>query len=234
MRRPDTPEILWHYTDAAGLFGIVSSARLRFGDARFLNDRRERTYGERLMNEIFDELIRGDESGPIARFRRLVGVLRLPERLYICSFSATEASISQWQRYGADGNGYCIGFARKQLDELLDKEYVSRVDMLYNEADQRELMQVAIEQGANRLLRHETSADRSYYGFLDTNTLLDSVILQMKSRHFDDEQEWRYVFRSRDDESDVTDETQFDGAEDELDDSSTSDYVGDAFAVRGN
>src|SRR2546423_4685399 len=120
MKEPPTPPTLWHYTDANGLFGITTSRQLRFGDARFLNDRTERTHGERVLEQVFAEEAERDDDDATRKFQELIRVMRSPDRLYIASFSATKESISQWQRYGADGAGYCIGFDSKRLDELLE------------------------------------------------------------------------------------------------------------------
>jgi hypothetical protein len=123
---------LWHYTDVNGLWGITTSSQLRFGDARFLNDRTERTYGERLLEQVLEQEVASDPDRVVAKFRNLLRSLRWPDRLYVCSFSGTAESLSQWQRYGADGAGYCLGFDGALLDELLDHDQISRHDMLYS------------------------------------------------------------------------------------------------------
>lgn len=40
----EIPEIVYHYTDAAGLLGIVSTGTLWMADIEFLNDAEELTY----------------------------------------------------------------------------------------------------------------------------------------------------------------------------------------------
>src|SRR5205085_12081442 len=100
------PAALWHYTDVHGLMGIIESSRLRFGDAHFLNDRTERTYGLTVLKRVLDQSALSHAA--IEQIVRSLDPNINPLRLYLCAFSETTESISQWQRYGADGSGYCI------------------------------------------------------------------------------------------------------------------------------
>ena len=230
MSAPNAPETLWHYTDANGLYGIISSSRLGFGDARFLNDRTERIYGEQLLDRVFDEVVAADSSGITQQFRELVRVLRLPDRLYVCSLSETKESISQWQRYGADGAGYCIGFSRRHLDDLLDEDQISREVMMYQEDAQMKLLREAVVSGLDqyRRVRGTEQEPRSgYYEYLFTDMDIDAAVLQMKNPFFHDEQEWRYFFRSDEDEDEVLDDETETADDDEAPD------VREQFAVRG-
>jgi hypothetical protein len=192
----DDPTTLWHYTDANGLFGIVASGRLRFGDAQFLNDRTEQAYGRDVLKEVFAERCRKFPDDTLLRdLKDHVDTERSWERLYLCSFSAMRDSISQWQRYGADGSGYCIGFDREALDDVLDFDDVDRVRMIYDTHEQREF-----------LLRHVTSAIKKYrravsdtpdadlpspYDAVFTSGGVDYATLQLKNPCFRDELEWR-------------------------------------------
>ena len=216
-RFPPPPDTLWHYTDATGLHGIVSSGQLRFGDARFLNDRTERIYGEQMLENAFGEFVASHSNGGTA-FRDLVRVLRLPDRLYVCSLSATKESISQWQRYGANGGGYCIGFDFHMLDDLLDSENVSCQPMLYDESQQQLLLRDAIQSGFDEYLklrqREDGDGPDPYYEYFFTDVDIDEAVLRIKNPFFHDEEEWRYFFRTRDEEA-------------------ASDEVHEAFAVRG-
>ena len=98
----------WHYTDANGLLGILGTSQFRFGDVQFLNDATERTYGIRLLKRALTQYAKG-----AAFLETMIGSMTIntwPYRVYACSFSGAGESISQWQRYGADGFGYCVGF----------------------------------------------------------------------------------------------------------------------------
>src|SRR5437762_12104373 len=113
-------KVLYHYTDTVGFHGIVWNNRLRLGDARFLNDRTERQYGMALLiAEIAEELKAGQDHflAVTAHYLR-----KNEHRVHLCSLSEVSESISQWQRYGADGYGYCLGFSAALLRKLETSE----------------------------------------------------------------------------------------------------------------
>jgi len=198
MPHETTPSTFWHYTDAHGLYGIVTSSLLRFGDANFLNDRTERVYGEKLLASVLAEEVANDASGATARAQHILGSRSWPDRLYVCSFSGTDESISQWQRYGADGAGYCIGFDPRKLDELFDEDGISRDVMLYDVDQQRQLIREAIHAGMRSLQRAEEKR-RAGGGYMADALFADIDIeqakLRLKNPYFHDEKEWRYFLR---------------------------------------
>jgi hypothetical protein len=51
----DTPEILYHYTDAKGLYGIIDTKQIWASSYRFMSDAREFEYGFDLISEIYPE-----------------------------------------------------------------------------------------------------------------------------------------------------------------------------------
>src|SRR5437762_1595309 len=113
------PAVLYHYTDSAGLFGLVTSGNLRLGDARFLNDSTEFVHGINIAREVVTEALKETDGEKILeRTRHYLSPEFVFRQLYVFSLSETAESISQWQRYGADGYGYCIGFNRKRLQEM--------------------------------------------------------------------------------------------------------------------
>ena len=80
------PTILWHYTNAEGFYGIVSSHLLRLADAQFLNDRTERTYGVEMVIDIIDRVAKSKPSEIINSVRAELDN-PLDTNLFICSFS---------------------------------------------------------------------------------------------------------------------------------------------------
>lgn len=60
-----TPGLLWHYSDAAGMAGIVRTEKLWATDTRFLNDSTELAYGLSLAVESlrkFSQLAGANDS----------------------------------------------------------------------------------------------------------------------------------------------------------------------------
>jgi hypothetical protein len=200
-----SPQTLWHYTDAAGMLGIVNSRQLRFGDAQFLNDRTERQYGQVLRKSVIEAAAAANPSDVVRNIDTALDWLRA-DHLYLCSFSANDnESISQWQRYGANGSGYCIGFNTADLDAELSPHQVYRAPIIYDPAEQRRIL---IESLDISLKAYETSAssspattDTHWIDLAIASEEVGRAEKQMKSHYFHDEEEWRYFREIHEDQS---------------------------------
>lgn len=132
------PDQLWHYTDAAGLLGILTNVEekpdpnvvgsgsykpvLWATAAQFLNDRRELTHGLDLMLDYLREWGgRGlFQSNPAAEtfISKVCDAIQsiidreYPDYLHCCtvSFSEDPDMLSQWRAYGQGTGGFAIGF----------------------------------------------------------------------------------------------------------------------------
>lgn len=193
--------LLWHYTN----FGIMQSDSLRFGDAAFLNDSTERSYALGIARNVVRAKV-----GTATRDRKLlslIGEYLTPEvwftRMYICSLSETPESISQWQRYGADGRGYCIG-----LDpELLSARYASSgVDlrrMIYRPQQQRSLIAARLKEVIQSVHSGELRRDVPLPAKANIDDMaphatlrLTQRLLEIKNPQFQDEREWRLIYET--------------------------------------
>jgi Protein of unknown function (DUF2971) len=119
--RSYAPSSLWHYTDASGLQGILSTQQLWATRVDFLNDALEFWYGVDLFVKA---LVAYNASGCKPPTRRFVDGLRDPDRFVIPSFLMRTASafvtcfcadgdlLSQWRAYAGRDNvgGYALGF----------------------------------------------------------------------------------------------------------------------------
>lgn len=129
------PEIVYHYTNAAGLHGIISSGQFWATDIWFLNDAEELNYARM---SVLDELQRRadiiappdvdgytDAEGSRALVLRNIhkeldaSPATSPEctyHVYVACFCDSGDLLSQWRAYGGD-LGYAVGF---RSDALLD------------------------------------------------------------------------------------------------------------------
>lgn len=132
------PDIIYHYTTAAGLIGILENAKLWVSRAVCLNDPNEVVYGEQLVRAMFSE--RAKQFGPDDRtlpafFNAVAGGFKgISEasdeedqdprevRLdpFVASFCAVPDLLGQWAYYAREG-GYCIGFRRGEIAEIKDE-----------------------------------------------------------------------------------------------------------------
>jgi hypothetical protein len=147
--------ILYHYTDAAGLLGIIKRSSWDLGfdwpelesrldqaghllasDVRYMNDSRELTYGA----EIFVARLRDAAGDPSlaenAQFlcQRLASIFSsdevfdYPLRCFASCFCARGDLLSQWRGYAGGAGGYAIGFSR---DALINRSYAMAYKDIY-------------------------------------------------------------------------------------------------------
>jgi hypothetical protein len=108
--------LVYHYTDAAGLHGILTSGAVRATHFTHLNDRRELLEGEDLVREVAKEMQQKLPSeGQNALLEDfLTGyddmvLSRIAKDVYVTSFSEVGDDLAQWRAYGGRGAGYAIG-----------------------------------------------------------------------------------------------------------------------------
>lgn len=116
----DTPNYLYHYTDAHGLFGILNG-EIWATEIRHLNDSAELSGCadpfRRKIHDLFDRyIIENDDSdskdyATVCRHFINIG-LDLP--VFLSSWSSKPDLLSQWRGYCPKG-GYCIGIKSQAL-----------------------------------------------------------------------------------------------------------------------
>ncbi len=115
------PPIIYHYTNDAGLRGIVETGRLWFTDIFNLNDPTELKHGIGPAIELLNA--ESDDARPeIKQFCKnldaiLHGGNEQTAHYFICSFSSAGDDLGQWRAYADNGRGYAIGFAAATLEQ---------------------------------------------------------------------------------------------------------------------
>lgn len=99
----DHPQKLYHYTDFAGLHGILHSHNLRPTYNRALNDASEQIYAEKALAALAKHTPR------IAVGSR---------KNFLACFCDSDRLLSMWRSYGANGGGYCLGFSYSELRRI--------------------------------------------------------------------------------------------------------------------
>jgi hypothetical protein len=107
------PAAVYHYTDAAGLLGILDSGALWATDYRYLNDSSELRYIFDLAGQAAESQLRSGDHSPLTQaFLEYVSTSSPPYGdtvYYLCCFSESDNSLSQWRAYGGR-QGFSIGF----------------------------------------------------------------------------------------------------------------------------
>ena len=121
------PETIYHYTDGAGLRGILESGKLRLTDIFYLNDPAELRHG---VNYAIDALRAAADRGPdevklfYREFRKVgsAGGIEASAHFFVTSFSRAGDDLGQWRAYADDGRGYALGFDGKALENAFVKK----------------------------------------------------------------------------------------------------------------
>ncbi len=104
----------FHYTNAAGLIGVVSGNCLWFSDTKFMNDGSERLWALQVYKQVIEEI---KPSLDHEKKRKFVDRMYEHEEAFSESFRAVVFCMSsdgnllnQWRDYGKDIVPYCIEF----------------------------------------------------------------------------------------------------------------------------
>jgi Protein of unknown function (DUF2971) len=121
------PDVVYHYTTASGLLGIIQHRKLWMTDIEFMNDAVELTYARPVVLDSLRD--RADQIAPPGEdsaegmradtLRNAAGELEPASQnyhVYATCFCEKGDLLSQWRAYGGDG-GYAIGFRTEWLLE---------------------------------------------------------------------------------------------------------------------
>ena len=190
--------LLFHYTSAAGIIGILQNRELWATEYRHLNDRQEYRIAARLLS---DEL---DNSHLTKTQRHAFGrmITEVQERCFILSFSERGDQLSQWRAYCPGGNGYSLGF--DQSNDLFASAHQHSFNLIrceYDPPKQRKLCKFLIEsflEETGRTPDAPTKSDfpervKSLLQRYEWGYALAMVTSSLKHHGFNEEKEWRLV-----------------------------------------
>ncbi len=129
--------MLWHYTDANGLLGLLRSRELWASSVEYMNDAEELMFGRRVIADVAKEVCRTyGRSHEKDAYNPALSDLRTwaasvsgqleglepdpgePMAAFATSFSSNGDQLSQWRGY-ANGSGFAVGFDFVALRELV-------------------------------------------------------------------------------------------------------------------
>ena len=182
------PSKLYHYTDFAGLNGILTSHRLWATYGKTLNDASEREFGERAVVSRLESHLE-PEFHPLIQDG--LNRLPLPEGYFVSCFCEQCDLLSMWRSYAGRGGGYCLEFAGACLPVFVDwltKPISAVVKIHYGDELPLHLTNLLAEIAA--LIRHDpVNPQRGM-------ALVPWIANQVKHPAFFEEQEWRVVIGS--------------------------------------
>jgi Protein of unknown function (DUF2971) len=204
--------LLYHYTDAFGLDGILRNGVVFATHSLFMNDRTELAEGRQLVLEVCAEL-EADTKKMTEEQRALVhdfrisfenpGVNDATRDIFIASFSEKGDDLGQWRAYGGQGSGYAIGTRfRPAQDATLPPEKL--VGLLlrceYGRAEasvafKADLLSVLAKFERYGVTYHKETGVKELWtrGMVMVLRHLAQHWLSIKNENFRDEAEWRLM-----------------------------------------
>jgi hypothetical protein len=215
----EPPTTIYHYTNDAGLRGILESGQLWLTDVFDLNDPSELNHGFSQAIKVLNSKasVGPPESRIFAeRFEAFAkaGYIQKIAHFFVCSFSAHKDDLGQWRAYADNGRGYAMAFDAKTLEQPFvaesivpkfsngtfpvlydDKQLTQIYDQLINEA----FPLISLPRGRNL----QGPVINSYMSQLDfwlTYHALQAM-LYFKHEAYKSEEEYRFLQIHRADEA---------------------------------
>jgi hypothetical protein len=110
---------VWHYTDTAGLLGILSTNTLWASVSTHLNDEAELRHGIGLMQQTLAKFASHPNYNRVGAQIDVAEAKLLYDQTFVLSASLDGDSLSQWRGY-AGVVGYAVGLAADEPLDLLD------------------------------------------------------------------------------------------------------------------
>lgn len=195
IARKDT---FYHYTDLAGLKGIVENQSLFASNSAFLNDREEFYFGIKLFCEIIDLLAVEPEFNEQATlFKSIKSLLNLKKsNRYVSCFSLDGDLLSQWRAYADDGKGIAIGFNPKQLIEAFEVK-AQGLFIVYENDRQKAIASLVLRECTKfyllRKMQFDWGGDEEFDRIVseEISFFINRYVGQFKHRAFIEEDEYR-------------------------------------------
>lgn len=202
------PKTLFHYTNSAGMMGIIKSGRLWATNYRYLNDYSEIDYGMKLFEKIVSD-VRAENKNEVVdeflqRSLRSANAFNGMFDLYITCFCARDDLLNQWRVYAGLDSGFALGFdvgqigARRKQSNIFQNFLLRKV--IYDTKLQRELMLEALT-GVISILEDQTKGasieESSNLIALACKFLRNDIsefLMCFKNPAFEVEEEWRLIF----------------------------------------
>jgi hypothetical protein len=199
----EVPEVLYHYTSAEGLIGILQSRSIWLTDLRYMNDSSELQYARtlveaRIENKRATDGLSTTQQEFLRRVQMTFDPFKHGSSVFAASFCEAGNLLSQWRAYRGRGGGYAIGIDFFHTLRFLSRPSVLR-RVVYDKAAQERLLDTVIEQF---LITIDTfSTDRPPEDIADFlpiacqhfAAVIGEFLFALKHPDFIEEREWRLV-----------------------------------------
>lgn len=181
IKENDDSNIIYHYCPIEAFYGIVESKKIWLTDSRYMNDKYEGTWIDKVAKETISSLNGEYNEEVLNNFHHHYNSMK-NKKYYLACFSKESDKLSQWRGYADDGQGIAIGFSRDAiyLTHNFDFE-LSLMDVMYDK-----LKQISIIQNTMEAFRNPTDSDLAIS--------LKELSIWYKNPSFEEERETRFVY----------------------------------------
>ena len=179
--------MLFHYTSAEGLIGILKNKKMWATSHLHLNDSREFQIAAQMISEAIN-------SSQPERWKKYIS--ELTAQALVVSFSEKGDLLSQWRGYCPSGQGYSLGFrpGNPLFTFNAPQKSFGLVKCEYKEKEQRRLCHI-LASSRPAIYSPDQPADqwrqfREQYSWRYSSLLLNAAL---KDSGFKEEREWRLV-----------------------------------------
>lgn len=194
-KNPERP--LYHYTNYAGLLGILESKCLWLTEHKYLNDPSEIEHGKKIILNSLTRRYQNYHNLIIYLTYNLNLVKEKSYKTYITSFCEEPDYLPAWRYYGDNGAGFSIGFKKEYFYpsqntvEPRDATFLLKVE--YDESVYSDtidnILSTADVTFTNWFKIEDPSQIRPYISALFSS--LFTTLPEVKNIDYQDEKEWR-------------------------------------------
>lgn len=210
-------DVLYHYTSAAGLIGLLGTPTTRatmwLSQIQYMNDHAEFYHAFELVRQVVLTLeqelpelpalllgLWGVPHGPSENLAPVKGTVM--HRLHSFSLSRQPDLLSQWRGYAPNG-GYCIGYNVRDLRTLSQRHQFNLLPCVYNENEKKVCIAEALREIHAALIRQDVGPQlfglvpRDEAARRHAKTQIQQLAHEKSSNYkhqtFQEEEEWRII-----------------------------------------
>lgn len=197
------PDILFHYTDAAGLIGALTTGKVWATDYRFLNDKAEIQHSKEVAKGIVsDQRAKGRRKELIEFYDRVLDLQRRDSDTIAFMFSLSQEAddLSQWRGYAKEGEGFTIGFRASSIYDLSapDDAEFGFCKVEYDHVRQSEALRKCLNDMKAKLLSEIRDSPGAANSLIQEasglfNRMINERAASNKHQSFRGENEWRAI-----------------------------------------